>query len=179
MTGTQPQAARFMVPCPDAPPALVFDLDGTLCLVHGPQTPRDLVPDAARLLRWLPPTVPIGLIGSGEPEREARRLRALGVAERFDHVVLPGSRTAHARAFETMERRLGRRGRSLVYVAARPSAGFAAARARGWMTVGVARTDGVAPPSSAETTIDSLDELVETVAALALTALVTPFAGQG
>lgn len=230
---------RALAPRPDAPPALVFDLDGTLfrerdfaargfteatrallpaadaaraaqaCLAlfdagerahlfrralvrcglpHDPtrvaalsqayRTHRPhiaLAPDAGRLLRWLPRSVPTGLISVGRRDVQLLKLRALDLTDRFDHVVLVEDTKRdeapdRLHAFERMERRLGRSGRSLVYVADDPAADFVVPHARGWMTVQVART-GARPAATdrsraAETCVRSLDHLVEAVAAL-------------
>ena len=133
--------------------------------------------DAARFLAWLPRTVPTGLVSDGPPAAEARKLQALGLLERFDHVVLTGSygtlfRPPHPRAFAEMEVRFGRTGRSLVFVADDPVRDFVTPRARGWMTVAIDRPGRMAsraaptPAHEAEARIDALDDLVEVVAAL-------------
>lgn len=90
--------------------------------------------------------VPLGLISDGLVDTQMRKVEALGLAARFDVVVLTGTWgreywKPHPRAFEVMETRLGLAGERLAYVADNPAKDFIAPNQRGWTSIRV-RIDG-------------------------------------
>ncbi len=123
----------------------------------------------------------LGLITDGRPEAQWAKIDALQLRPRFDCIIVtgdlkPGSVEAatasppsfakpHRRAFEEMARQLGVPANACTYVADNVSKDFVAPNALGWLTVRIARADGVycdavcAEKGEAQRSIKSLDEL--------------------
>lgn len=105
----------------------------------------DLYADAARCLAEAGEHGPLGLITDGTPTVQRAKVKALGIAETFGHIVytheLGGRAFAkpHAGAFEAMQRALGEAGDRFVYVGDNPAKDFQAPNRLGWTTVQVER----------------------------------------
>ena len=88
---------------------------------------------------------PIGLITDGTPVVQRAKVKALGIAKRFRHIVythdLGGREFAkpHAGSFEAMQSALGEAGDRFVYVGDNPSKDFVSPNRMGWTTVQVVR----------------------------------------
>lgn len=137
---------------------------------HAPNI--SLAPDADRALTRY--RGHLGLISDGPAETQRAKLKALGLEERLNHIVLTGELGAAAGKpspipFIEMELMTGARDRNLVYVADNPTKDFLAPRQRGWRTVMIERPERVhlAPPPSAAhvadhriTTLDKLDQFL-------------------
>jgi putative hydrolase of the HAD superfamily len=104
-----------------------------------------LYPDSEAALQHFARHGPLGLITDGTPSVQRAKVRALGLAERFQHIIytheLGGREFAkpHACAFEAMQRELGIAGDRFVYVGDNPSKDFVAPNRMGWTTVQVVR----------------------------------------
>ncbi|NLX24037.1 MAG: HAD family hydrolase [Phycisphaerae bacterium] len=129
-----------------------------------------LHPDAeAALSRW-GGCVPLGLISDGPEAVQRRKVEALGLATRIEHIILtdqwgPAFWKPHPRAFGIMQERLGCAGLACVYIGDNPGKDFLAPRRLGWQTVQVCRSGGlygqVQAPEGGEPAcrVSSLDEL--------------------
>jgi putative hydrolase of the HAD superfamily len=123
----------------------------------------------------------LGLITDGRPEAQWAKIDALQLRPRFDGIIVTGDLKPdsveaapvpspsfckpHRRAFEEMARQLEVSANACVYVADNVSKDFVAPNALGWLTVRIARADGVycdaicAERGEAQHTVKSLDEL--------------------
>lgn len=141
---------------------------------HRPEI--SLAPDAARYLTRAQDAVPLGLITDGPAATQWAKIRALGLDDVIDRIVVtgdwpPGFGKPHPRAFERQERwQDGRPGR-MIYVADNPLKDFVTPRARGWLTIQIARPGRVhlapAPdpryqPHAEITSLDQLDDVLGT-----------------
>ena len=125
----------------------------------------------------------LGLITDGRAEAQWAKIDALNLRHRFDSIIVtddlkpdanlvPLTRAApdsfskpHPRAFEVTASRLGVSASSCAYVADNLAKDFVAPNALGWLTIRIARPDGVygdatcAEHGEAEQTIKTLDDL--------------------
>jgi len=111
--------------------------------------------------------LPLALISDGWLEAQRRKVEALGLASRFQAILLTDAWgrpfwKPHPRAFEEAARLLGAAPGSLVYVANNPAKDFQAPRALGWHTVRL-EMPGQLP---AEPVLQEADRRVQGVAAL-------------
>lgn len=145
------------------------NLVARMITVYRSHDPRiHLAADARRAVaRW---SGRAGLITDGPAETQRNKVRALGLAERLDPIVLTGALGPDAGkpsplAFEVIERATGLPGRSLVYVADNPLKDFITPRRRGWQTIKIARPDRIhtapapTPDHLPAFSIESLDQL--------------------
>ncbi|MEQ1615721.1 MAG: HAD family hydrolase [Hyphomicrobiaceae bacterium] len=105
----------------------------------------DLYPDAELALSHFYGLGPLGLITDGTPAVQRAKVRALGIANRFHHIVytheLGGRDFAkpHASSFEAMRAAVGEPGDRFVYIGDNPSKDFVSPNRMGWTTVQVMR----------------------------------------
>lgn len=142
-----------------------------LVSVYREHRPRiELAPDAARYLGSPHSGKPFALITDGHLATQRAKIDALGLRGRIGHIICtdalgPGRGKPHPHAFELVEARAQGDAGTLLYVADNPAKDFVTPRARGWLTVRIAREgrlhDGKAPDAAHEAhlTITSLDEL--------------------
>jgi putative hydrolase of the HAD superfamily len=112
--------------------------------LHDPQI--ELYPDAQWALDHFGGLGPLGLITDGQHEVQSSKVRALGIAHRFHHIVYThalGGREfskPHPLSYEQMEAALDpKRERRLVYVGDNPAKDFVTPNKRGWTSVQVLR----------------------------------------
>lgn len=128
-------------------------------------------PDAIDAIDQLRGRVQLGLITDGRADGQRRKIRALGLAEKFDEIIVTselgeGYSKPHPRAFEEMATRLGVAHNACVYVGDNPSKDFVAPNALGWRTIqvcGEGRLYGgltSAPGGEPQQIIDSLHALM-------------------
>lgn len=84
----------------------------------------------------------LGFLTDGPVESQAAKVKALGLGELTEYIVLtgsygPGFGKPHPRGFEDLERRSGKR--SCTYVADNPTKDFGAPHSMGWRTIRVRR----------------------------------------
>lgn len=126
--------------------------------------------DAKRLLGRAAGRFKLGLISDGWLETQRNKIEGLGIASRFDAVILTDELgraywKPHERAFREMAQRLACAEHELVYVADNPAKDFIAPNALGWTTIQIERADGIhrgrsSPPGgAAKQRVSSLDEL--------------------
>jgi len=143
-------------------------------------TPRiALTRDADRAIHRLGQHLKLGLISDGFLVAQQAKVRALGLEQRLDAIVLTDQWgrpywKPHPRAFETIARCLHVTPQSCVYVADNPRKDFVAPNALGWTTIMIRRpgavhadahataTDPEKVPfgGTAEAVIDTLDALL-------------------
>jgi putative hydrolase of the HAD superfamily len=125
-------------------------------------------PDAARHLAARAPDEPGALITDGPLAMQQGKVRALGLDRILGCVVCtaalgPGLGKPHPRPYEVVEDWAARYGRPLLYVADNPLKDFVTPRARGWLTVRIARPERVhhveapTPAHEAHAVIESFD----------------------
>jgi putative hydrolase of the HAD superfamily len=135
-----------------------------------------LTPDAARYLGRAKDGLR-AVITDGPAAMQMGKIKAVGLEKLVDLIICTDCWgrefwKPHARAFETVEAWSETTGNRLVYVADNPSKDFVTPRARGWMTVRIARPERVhhvpAPDLSHEAhrTITSFDQLDECLSML-------------
>jgi putative hydrolase of the HAD superfamily len=104
-----------------------------------------LYPDAGPALDRVASASPIGLITDGTVAVQQAKVRALGIASRFQRIIYTheaGGRDfakPHAGSFEAMQAALGAPGDRFVYVGDNPAKDFLAPNRMGWTTVQVVR----------------------------------------
>jgi len=146
------------------------DVAALIALYRGHAPTIALFPDAARLIERIAGRLPLALLSDGFAATQRNKLRALGIAGRFDLILFTDEWgrefwKPHPRAFQQAALWLQATANSLCYVSDNPAKDFVAPRALGWRTVQVRRPEGVyrdvvAPPGGeAEACIDSLDDL--------------------
>ncbi len=161
-------ALRALLDCDD--PQVVSQL---VAVYRSHEPTIELLPDSARFLTWARKhRIPLGLITDGCAVSQRAKIRALGIQDYFDSIVvtaeLPGSHSKpDPAAFELTRETLGSRG-SFVYIADNPTKDFLAPNTLGWDTVQVRREHGLylnakAPDSSyrARSRVSSFDEVYE------------------
>ena len=123
------------------------DLIARMIHVYRAHRPRiHLAADARRAVaRW---SGRAGLITDGPARMQRNKVRALGLCDHLDPIVLTGALGPDAGkpspvAFEVIERAMGLSGRSLSYVADNPLKDFITPRRRGWQTIMIARPDRI------------------------------------
>jgi len=144
------------------------DVAGMVAVYRAHRPSIALAPDARRLLESIGGAV--GLISDGSAATQQNKLEALGIASRFQSVVLTGAWGAayskpHPRAFLETQRRLGRG--PYIYVADNPTKDFETPRNLGWRTVRVRRQKGLYTATrgvEAEWTVATLDDVQSVVA---------------
>jgi putative hydrolase of the HAD superfamily len=124
--------------------------------------------------------VTLGLITDGTAAVQAAKIAALGIRERFEHVILTGALGAsrafhkpHPLAFEQMQAALAKPGDRLVYIGDNPAKDFQAPNRMGWTTVQVDRPSQAAfkihrgatplPDGGAQHVVTTLDDLVSLI----------------
>lgn len=113
--------------------------------LHEPQI--ELYPDATWALEHFGGQGPLGLITDGQHVVQSAKVRALGIAERFHHIVYTGAlggrafAKPHPLSYERMEAALRPYGGEapLVYVGDNPAKDFVTPNARGWLSVQIVR----------------------------------------
>ncbi len=121
--------------------------------------------------------VRLGLLTDGWLHQQQAKIDALGIRPMFDAVVCTDAMGREAwkpspAGYARVERELGLRAGALVYVGDNEEKDFVTARARGWLTVRVARRDAYrargcpSPAHRAHATIEGLEELIDTLEAL-------------
>lgn len=104
-----------------------------------------LFEDAAWALGHFAGRGKLGLITDGTHRVQARKVAALGIAARFQHIVYTdalGGRAfskPHPRSYELIEQALGAEGGHFVYVGDNPAKDFVVPNARGWTSVMIIR----------------------------------------
>lgn len=144
------------------------DVVGMVAVYRAHRPSIALAPDARRLLEWIQGAA--GLISDGPAATQQNKLEALGIAGRFQSVVLTGAWGAtyskpHPRAFLETQRRLGPG--PYVYVADNPTKDFETPRKLGWRTIRVRRQEGLyaaARGVEAEWTVATLNDIRSVVA---------------
>ena len=137
---------------------------------HDPEL--SLFDDAAWALAHFAKTK-LGLITDGTHHVQARKVTALGIAQRFREIVythaLGGRQYSkpHPRSYEMVEAALGGRGDRLVYIGDNPAKDFIVPNERGWISIMVERPEfrrihanaEVAPGGAPQHTLASLRQL--------------------
>ena len=133
----------------------------------------ELFEDAVHALDHYQRLGPIGLITDGTLAVQTKKVRALGIEERFAKIVYTDALGAdrayfkpHRRPYETMSEALGHPSGRYVYVGDNPAKDFVAPNAMGWISVLVHRdhprihdVTHVAPGGAPQHTVRSLREL--------------------
>ena len=125
--------------------------------------------DAARMLGRVSQFT-TGLITDGSKEAQSAKIRALGLENTLDHVIMTGAwgseySKPHPRAFAAIERRTSAAPRHIVYIADNGKKDFIAPRRLGWQTVQILRPERIhdgtpaEPAHEADHVIATLDEL--------------------
>lgn len=116
-----------------------------------------------------------GIITDGPVASQLAKVRALGLEDRLDPIVVTDRwgqdfRKPHQRAFIEIERRWGSSGHELVYVGDNPSKDFIAPRMRGWITVRVRNDrqlhrdlESLSPQAAPDYEVGSLAEFLDRV----------------
>ena len=109
-----------------------------------------LFPDAEWALQHYAVRGPLGLITDGTHVMQLKKVRALALEPRFQHIVYTDTlgegrafAKPHARSFELIASLLPERGYRFVYVGDNPVKDFVAPNAMGWITVQVVRDGGI------------------------------------
>lgn len=131
-----------------------------------------LFPDAEWALQHYGGHGPLGLITDGTHAMQLKKVRALALEPRLQHIVYTDTlgegrafAKPHARSFELMAAVLSEPGRRFVYVGDNPVKDFVAPNALGWITVQVVRDGGIhdarrsVPGGAPQHQIRSLKEL--------------------
>lgn len=129
-----------------------------------------LMPDAERALDCWAGRFHLALISDGPLSMQTQKVRALGLTERFNQILLTDTWgkefwKPHPRAFESVEAESGFSGQACVYIADNPLKDFITPNRRGWRTVRISRPGGVygemSPPADGceQFTVRSLDEV--------------------
>ena len=129
-----------------------------------------LYPDVKSILDELTGDYRLGLITDGWSDTQWAKIDALGLRERFDHIIVTDDlgevyRKPHPESFERTAAALDVSHSSCAYVADNVAKDFIAPNSLGWLTVRVVRADGiyaaeaVADGGEPQFTIRSLDEL--------------------
>jgi putative hydrolase of the HAD superfamily len=130
-----------------------------------------LYPDADAVLSHFAALGPVGLITDGTPAVQRAKVKALGLAERFRHIIythdLGGREFAkpHPASFEAMQAALSAVGHRFVYVGDNPSKDFVSPNRMGWTTVQVVRPQRIhaqaqtAPGGAAHHVVETLEAL--------------------
>ena len=151
---------------------------GSLLAAYRSHVPERLLlyPDARRALERWHATGPLGLITDGTVEVQQAKVKVLGVAHRFAHIIythaLGGRAFAkpHPQAFEMMQSAFGGAGDRFVYVGDNPAKDFVSPNRMGWTTVQIIRQQRthaaakVAENGAPHIVIHSLDELRDALA---------------
>lgn len=97
----------------------------------------------------------LALVSDGPAEMQERKLRALGIADRFDHCILTGRWEGdfgkpHPRAFAEIQERSGHAPDEHVYIADNATKDFLAPNSMGWLTIQLYRPGRIhnKPPPS-------------------------------
>ena len=109
----------------------------------------------------------LALISDGPAEMQERKLRALGLADRFDHCILTGKWKGeygkpHPRAFVEIQQSSGHASEEHVYIADNATKDFLAPNSMGWLTIQLFRPGRVhskPPPSEDHSPRLSLTDL--------------------
>ena len=131
-----------------------------------------LAPDAERFLSRNAGAVWTGLITDGPVGTQQAKVRALGLEDRLGCIIYtdalgPDRKKPHPHAYELQETWAQPSGLRMVYIADNPLKDFVTPRARGWLTVKLARPERVhrveAPDAAHQahveiTTLDQLDD---------------------
>jgi len=129
-----------------------------------------LHPDADRAIVRLSTLYRLGLITDSWAHAQQAKITSLGVADRFDAVIVTAElggdfAKPHPRAFELTAERLAVTAGRCAYVADNPAKDFIAPNALGWKTIQIRRADGIyrdvapAPDGIPGTVIHTLDDL--------------------
>lgn len=109
-----------------------------------------LFPDAEWALQHYAARGPLGLITDGTHVMQLKKVRALALEPRFQHIVYTDAlgegrafAKPHARSFELVASLLPEPGCRFVYVGDNPAKDFVAPNALGWITVQVVRDGGI------------------------------------
>ncbi|MHA7819578.1 MAG: HAD family hydrolase [Erythrobacter sp.] len=152
------------------------DLICELVASYRSHTPEiEFCDDAARFLKRIGKR-PTGLITDGPKEGQWAKIRALGLDEMIDHIVVTGEWGSeffkpHPRAFERIESLTSSSNRNIVYIADNAAKDFITPRRLGWQTVQILRPARVhtgtasASDHEADHVISSFDELEVTAIA--------------
>lgn len=139
-----------------------------------------LLPDAERLLEHRRGGCSLALLTDGFLAAQRNKVLALGLRRRgvwpivYTDVWGPAFWKPHRRGYDRIARHFDSSSARFVYVADNPAKDFVAPQALGWATIQVRRQDGIhrsnsAPPGAApQATIDTLDELTESLLDLVL-----------
>ena len=137
---------------------------------HAPES-LDLYDDVPPILERFSALGPLGLITDGTVGVQQAKVRALGIEDRFKHIIythgLGGRDYAkpHPAAFEAMQREIGVPAARFVYVGDNPSKDFVSPNRMGWTTVQITRPQRIHATAVAveggqpHYMITSLDEL--------------------
>lgn len=162
------------------------DLKG-LVKAYGAHEPElALFDDAAAVLDALHGEYQLGLITDGHAATQEKKVRALGIAHRFRHIVYTGAlgpdrqfHKPHPRAYEMAEAAFGGPGDRFVYIGDNRTKDFLAPNRLGWTSVEIERPEhartrihkpGLAPDGGApHVVIGHMSELLPLLASLRTT----------
>jgi putative hydrolase of the HAD superfamily len=132
--------------------------------------------DAISCLTALKGKVHLGLLTDGNSLTQRNKIRALGIQDTFEEIVVTGDWGVeffkpHPRGYRHLEDRFRRPSAEFTYVADNPSKDFTAPRELRWKTVRVKRPGGLyserfCPTSLAQVEIENLEELPEIITRL-------------
>ena len=145
--------------------------------VYREHTPTiSLVSDAVRCLSALKGNVRLGLLTDGNSVTQREKIRALGIRDTFEEIVVTGDWGVdffkpNPRGFRHLEDRFRLPSAQFTYVADNPSKDFTAPRELRWKTVRVKRPGGLysqrlCPTSLAQVEIENLEGLPEIITRL-------------
>ncbi|MCD1258764.1 HAD family hydrolase [Paenibacillus athensensis] len=126
-----------------------------LAFYRGHRPAIALFADAAWALERFGGEYPLGLITDGYLETQRRKLEALGIAGRFQALVLSDELGREhwkpsAKPYETAAAKLGVAAEACVYVGDNPRKDFVTARRLGWRTVRIVRAAAASADTGAE-----------------------------
>lgn len=104
--------------------------------------------DAAKCLREIGSQAHVALISDGPEQSQRNKVKALGIEERFEKIVLTaslgfGHAKPHVNSFLDVQKHFGKKGEEYIYVADNPTKDFVGPRSLGWKTVRIRRPEGL------------------------------------
>jgi putative hydrolase of the HAD superfamily len=107
-----------------------------------------LTVDAANCLREIRRQAHAALISDGPEQSQRNKVKALGIEERFEKIVLTASLGSeyskpHVKSFLDVQRHFGKRVEEYIYVADNPTKDFVGPRSLGWKTMRIRRPEGL------------------------------------
>jgi putative hydrolase of the HAD superfamily len=107
-----------------------------------------LTVDAANCLREIRRQAHAALISDGPEQSQRNKVKALGIEERFEKIVLTASLGSeyskpHVKSFLDVQRHFGKGVEEYIYVADNPTKDFVGPRSLGWKTMRIRRPEGL------------------------------------